>query len=74
MSTDHLKAAHDYVVARIQANPAHTLYALSASIALNLLQRAHRLEHQLIAAYLAAAVLWRACTLEYLPKQPKDLP
>ena len=40
MSTDHLKAARDYVVALIQANPAYTLYALSASIALNLLQLA----------------------------------
>lgn len=38
MSTDRLKAAHDYVVALIQANPAYTLYALSASSALNLLQ------------------------------------
>jgi hypothetical protein len=30
--------------------------------------------HPLIAAYLAAAVLWRACTLEYLPEQQKVMP
>lgn len=29
--------------------------------------------HPLIAAYLAAAVFWRGCALEYLPEQPKDL-
>jgi hypothetical protein len=29
--------------------------------------------HPLVAAYLAAAVFWHACALEYLPEQPKDL-